>query len=178
MKKGYIHIYTGSGKGKTTASLGLALRAIGAGCSVYIGQFLKKGNYSEIRALEKFAEISPENQKIKTEQFGTGKFITGKPDQNDISHADEGLKKAMEIIKSGEYSLVILDEAVSAYSLGLITKSSIKQLISSRKEETELVMTGRGCDDFLKKNADLVTEMKEIKHYYSKGTGAREGIEY
>lgn len=178
MEKGYIHIYTGSGKGKTTAALGLALRAAGAGLSVYFAQFLKKGSYSEISTLTLLSENTSGKQKINTEQFGTGKFIIGKPDKNEIEHAAEGYQKALKIMQSGEYDLVILDEAVSAYSLGLLSEKDIGMLISSKKENTELILTGRGCDNFLENKADLVTEMKEIKHYYNSGTQARIGIEY
>ncbi len=178
MEKGFIHIYTGNGKGKTTAALGLALRAIGAGKSVYLGQFIKKGNYSEIKTLNLLSKALEGKQKITAEQFGTGRFIKGTPDREETEKEHEGFEKALTIVRKGEYDLIILDEAVTAHSLGLITDKEIKKLFKSRNLSSELILTGRGCSSFLAEKADLVSEIKEIKHYYSEGTDAREGIEF
>ena len=178
MEKGFIHIYTGNGKGKTTAALGLALRAVGAGKSVYIGQFIKKGNYSEIKTLNILSETLKNRQKITVEQFGTGRFITGNADAVEKESEHAGYEKVLNILKNNEYDIVIIDEAVTAHSLGLITDAEIETLISIKNRESELVLTGRGLADFLREKADLVTEMKEIKHYYNEGIGGREGIEF
>ena len=178
MNKGYIHIYTGNGKGKTTASLGLALRAIGAGKSVYIGQFIKKGNYNEIKTLEMLSETLNGKQLIKVEQFGTGRFIKGEPDKEEIERGHCGYINVLKAVQNRDYDLVIIDEAVTAHNLGLISDREIETLLKTKFQETELVLTGRNCSDFLKEKADLVTEMKEVKHYYNEGVEAREGIEF
>ena len=178
MEKGYIHIYTGNGKGKTTAALGLALRAIGAGKSVYTAQFLKKGFFSEQKTLDLLSGALKENQKILTEQFGTGRFIRGEADNTEKERASEGVERVLEIMAGGEYDLIIMDEAVTAHSLALISDKEIETLLNTKKQNAELVLTGRGLTDFLRKKADLVTDMKEVKHYYTDGVGAREGIEF
>ena len=177
-EKGYIHIYTGEGKGKTTAALGLALRAVGAGKSVYIGQFIKKGDYSELKAVKLLSETLKDKQKINIEQFGTGRFITGNPDNDEIISEHSGYENVLNAAKSEDYDLVIMDEAVTANKLGLISDREIDILLKTKKTKTELVLTGRDCSDFLKEKADLITEMKEIKHYYNDGVEAREGIEF
>jgi len=168
---GYIHVYTGDGKGKTTAAMGLALRALGAGWPVFIGQFAKSGQYSEISALKKW------NEQVTVRQFGTGEFIIDGPDTSDIVQAREGLATAREILKSGKYRLVILDEINCAAGLGLISVDEILELIDEKPDEVELVLTGRWADPQVVRRADLVTEMHEVKHYYHKGVVAREGVE-
>ena len=178
MEKGYIHIYTGNGKGKTTAALGLALRAIGAGKSVYLAQFLKKGFFSGQKALNLLSGTLKHDQKILIEQFGTGRFIRGEADDREKERAAQGVKRILEIMGQGEFDLIIMDEAVTACSLALISDKEIETLLNTKKRNAELVLTGRGVTDFLKKKADLVTEMKEIKHYYKEGVEAREGIEF
>lgn len=170
MEKGYVQIYTGNGKGKTTAALGLTLRAVGGGLKVYIGQFIKHGDFSEIIALQ-FLGGS-----VKLEQYGSG-FVFGNPTADDTRVARKGFEKAEEVIKSGEYDLVILDEAVTAVKSKLIKKRELIKLIEEKPEGVELVLTGRGATKELMKYADLVTEMKEIKHYYKDGVKARKGIE-
>lgn len=169
--KGYFHIYTGNGKGKTTAALGLAVRAAGAGLKVYFAQFIKGGKYSEVKALQRFADL------ITVEQFGLGRFIKGKPQPADIEAAGKGLAKMKEVVASGEYAVVILDEANVALSCGLFELADLKELIAARAGQTELVITGRGAVQELIDQADLVTEMREIKHYYNAGVDARVGIE-
>ncbi len=169
--KGYVHVYTGDGKGKTTAAIGLAIRAAGAGRKVFIGQFLKSGEYSEHKALERFSDL------IEIKQYGRGCFIYGAPEDEDIKAAREGLNEVRDIINSGEYDLVILDEANIAVYYKLFEVSKLLDIVRSRPEHVEIVITGRMADQSLIDEADLVTEMKEIKHYYKKGVIARPGIE-
>lgn len=168
--KGYIQVYTGNGKGKTTASLGLALRAAGAGLNVYIVQFLKKGDYSEIKALSRF-------ENIKIEQYGLGRFVKGKPSQEDIAAGNAGYLKLCEIMLQGAYDVVIAEEANVAVTCGLFSEKELLALMDMKPDHVELVITGRGATESVIKRADLVTEMKEIKHYYKKGVQARTGIE-
>ncbi|RLB11835.1 MAG: cob(I)yrinic acid a,c-diamide adenosyltransferase [Deltaproteobacteria bacterium] len=169
--KGYVHVYTGDGKGKTTAAIGLAIRAAGAGRKVFIGQFLKSGEYSEHKALERFSDL------IEIKQYGRGCFIYGAPEDEDIKAAREGLNEVRDIINSGEYDLVILDEANIAVYYKFFEVSKLLDIVRSRPEHVEIVITGRMADQSLIDEADLVTEMKEIKHYYKKGVIARPGIE-
>jgi cob(I)alamin adenosyltransferase len=166
-----IQVYTGEGKGKTTAAFGLALRAAGAGLKVYIGQFLKKGDFSEINALKKIEEI-------KIEQFGSGSFVMGKPKEEDIKPAKEAFAKVKEIISGGGYDVIILDEINVAVSSGLIKLDELIGLIKGFPAGKELILTGRNADDKIKKIADLVSEIKEVKHYFKKGVKARKGIEF
>jgi cob(I)alamin adenosyltransferase len=169
--EGYVHVYTGNGKGKTTAALGLALRAAGAGMRVYIGQFIKNADYNEIKALERFGD------KITLEQFGRGCFIRGNPCEEDIAAARVGLEAIERALASGNYDVVIADEANVAYGTGLVSEDDLLALIAARRPETELVITGRNAPPAVIEKADLVTEMQEIKHYFRRGILAREGIE-
>ena len=171
LKKGLVQIYTGNGKGKTTAALGLALRAAGAGLKVYILQFIKGKTYSELKALKKI-------KNIKIRQCGRGCFIKKKPKRIDIECAQNGLVEARKNILSGKYDLFILDEINIALNLGLIKNEEIVDLIRRKPRTAEILLTGRYCPKTLLKYADLVTEMKEIKHPYQKGIKARLGIEY
>jgi cob(I)alamin adenosyltransferase len=169
--KGYVQVYTGDGKGKTTAALGLALRGAGADLKVYVAQFVKGMEYSEHKSL---ARLSPS---ITVKQYGRGCFIQDTPAKEDIRAAQEGLKEAKEIMCSGKYDMIILDEANIATGLGLFSVEDLLDLIRAKPEGVELVVTGRGADPRVIEEADLVTEMKEIKHYFQKGIKAREGIE-
>ncbi len=169
--KGYVHVYTGEGKGKTTAALGLAIRAAGAGHKVFIAQFVKGGRYSEHNALERFDDL------ITVEQFGLGRFIYGAPSGSDVEAARRGLEKIKGVLVSGAYQLVILDEANIALYYNLFTAGELVELIDSRSEGTELVLTGRHAPPEIMEKADLVTEMKAVKHYYKDGVKARIGIE-
>jgi cob(I)alamin adenosyltransferase len=169
--KGYVQVYTGNGKGKTTAALGLSIRAAGAGLKVFIAQFIKKGNYNEIKALKKFSDL------ITVEQFGKGRFIKNKPATEDIQAARKGIEKIKSIVSSGNYKMVILDEANVAVKLGLFSVEDLLDIIANKPEEVELVITGRNADQRIIEKSDLVTEMKEIKHYFQKGVKARIGIE-
>ena len=169
--KGYIHVYTGNGKGKTTAALGLALRASGAGLSVYIAQFVKGMEYSELKAMEKLSES------VAIKQYGRDCFIYKEPGKEDIQAARDGLKEVREIMGSGKYQMIILDEANIATYFNLFSVDDLLDFIHAKPEDVELVITGRMADPRIIEEADLVTEMKEIKHYYEKGVQAREGIE-
>jgi len=169
--KGYIQVYTGNGKGKTTAALGLAVRAVGAGLKVYIAQFLKGMDYAELHSLKNFPNIT-------LERFGRPQFIHGKPDKEDIRLAQEGLKRIREVLSSGNYDVVILDEANIAVHLKLFSAEELIEAIRGRASNVEVVVTGRYAPEELLKIADLITEMKDVKHYYEKGVQARKGIEF
>lgn len=169
--KGYIQVYTGDGKGKTTASLGLALRAAGAGLKVYIAQFVKGMHYSELNTLKKI------DDQIIIKQYGRGCFINKEPDKIDIKAAKKGLLEIKNILTSKDYNLIILDEINIALHLNLISEKEILQLMEIKPESTELILTGRYASDAIIAKADLVTEMNEIKHYYQQGIDARVGIE-
>jgi len=166
-----IQVYTGNGKGKTTASLGLALRAAGAGLKVYIGQFIKGKNYSELKALQKI-------KNIKVEQFGRGCFIRKMPGKKDIALAGKGLQKIEKIIAQGIYDVLILDEINIALNLNLLKLEDVISLIKRTPRKTELILTGRYAHHRILSLADLVSEIKEVKHYFKKGIKARKGIEY
>jgi len=171
LDKGYIQVYTGDGKGKTTAALGLTLRAAGYGLKVFIAQFIKGRKYNEIKALERFED----NVTIK--QYGNGCFIRKKPGEKDIEMANAGLREIRGIITSGKYDVVILDEINVALHFNLLKIEDVIEIINLKPEKVELVLTGRKVAPKIIEMADLVTEMKEIKHYYVKGVTAREGIE-
>ncbi|MCP4690581.1 MAG: cob(I)yrinic acid a,c-diamide adenosyltransferase [Desulfobacterales bacterium] len=171
MTKGRVHVITGHGKGKTTSALGLALRAAGAGRSVYIGQFGKKGDYSEIRALERLSD------RITVEQFGLGRFTNGKPEPEDIEAAQEGLEKVTRVMASDKYDMVVLDEANVATRFGMIETRDLLDLIARKPPEKELIITGRYASTRVLEMADEVSELKARKHYYKKGVEARVGIE-
>jgi len=170
-EKGYVQVYTGNGKGKTTAALGLALRAAGAGHSVLIAQFLKKGKHSEMKALEKLSDW------VTVKQYGTGCFVVRKPSEEDFRNAERGFEEVKQLVLSGEYRVVILDELSIATYYRLLSVDDVLELISSRPPHVELVITGRNADPRILDVADLVTEMREIKHYFAAGVRARVGIE-
>jgi cob(I)alamin adenosyltransferase len=169
--RGYVQVYTGDGKGKTTAALGLAVRAAGAGRKVFIAQFVKSGQTSEIKALARLAD------QIRVEQFGTGRFIRGQAAAEDIRAAERGLQRVGQILRAGEFDIVILEEAAVAVALGLFTEKTLLELIAGRPAHVEVVVTGRNAGPQLIAAADLVTEMKAVKHYYRQGVRARVGIE-
>lgn len=171
MQKGYVQVYTGDGKGKTTAALGLSLRAAGAGLKVFIAQFVKRGDYSEIKALKRFEDL------IRVEQFGLGRFNKSEPAAADIKEAQKGLVRIKAVLAAGQYQVIILEEANVAASLGLISVADLLGLIAAKPRDTEMVLTGRGAAAQVIEKADLVTEMKMVKHYYAQGVQARVGIE-
>lgn len=170
MNKGYVHIYTGNGKGKTTAAFGLAVRAACSGKKVYVGQFVKDMKYNETK-IEKYLPL------ITVEQLGNGCFIDKLPTKEDKRAAQAALNKCAELLKQGNYQLIILDEIHIAIQYGLIDVQAVIDAIQQRDSSVEVVLTGRYAPESLIAIADLVTEMKEIKHYYNQGVLAREGIE-
>lgn len=168
--KGYVQIYTGNGKGKTTAGFGLAVRAAGAGLGVFIVQFMKQGGYSEINALKAF-------ENIVVEQYGAGQFVRGEPSDQERAKCRQGYERLCNIIEAGKHDLVIADEANMACLCGLLSEANLLHLIDIKPEHVELVITGRGAPASVMDKADLVTEMTPIKHYYQQGVKARIGIE-
>lgn len=166
-----IQVYTGNGKGKTTAAIGLAVRAAGCGKKVYIGQFLKGKIYGELKSLKNIPNI-------KIEQFGTKCFIKNNPTPEDMALARDNFKKVKKIIRQKKYDLVIMDELNIAVKLGLINLAEIAVIIKDLSKKTELVITGRYAHPEIIKIADLVSEIKEVKHYFKRGVKARRGIEF
>lgn len=169
--KGYIQVYTGNGKGKTTAALGLALRAVGSGKKVFIGQFIKGKHYSELNS------IKNNLYDIQLKQYGLDCFIVNEPEEKDIIAAQNGLKELSEIINSGNYDLVIMDELNIALYYKLIDLDIVLDILKNKPEHVEIVITGRYAPESIIEIADLVTEMREVKHYFTKGIDARLGIE-
>jgi cob(I)alamin adenosyltransferase len=170
---GYIQVYTGNGKGKTTAALGLAFRAAGRGFKTYFAQFLKGQPTGEIEAAKKLASL------IRIEQFGREGFVTVKdgPEDEDVSKAQAGLVRARQAMLSGEYRIVVLDEINTAVHFKIVPEKDVLDLLDRRPDGVEVVLTGRYAPASFVDRADLVTEMKEIKHYFGRGVKAREGIE-
>lgn len=171
MEGGKIHLYTGNGKGKTTAAIGLAIRAVGSGKSVFIAQFVKGMHYSELEALKQF-------DKIKIKQYGLDCFIKNQPTQKDIDVAKKGLNEIKKYINNKNVNVLILDELCIALHYKLFDFEDLHEILSQKDNGMEIVITGRYASKELIKTADLVTEMKEIKHYYNNGVIARKGIEY
>ena len=168
---GYVQVYTGDGKGKTTAALGLSLRAAGAKLKVFIAQFVKGMEYSELEAIKRYDDY------ITLKQYGRNAFIHGEPTEEDFDAARKGFDELKDVILSGEYSLVIIDEANIAIYYKLFSVEDLISLIDKKPGHVEIVITGRKADPKIIERADLVTEMKEIKHYYNNGVKARKGIE-
>ena len=172
MEKGYIHVYTGPGKGKTTAALGLGLRAAGAGFKVHMIQFMKGRRYSELDAIEKLPNFT-------FSQHGRDKFVSKeKPEKVDIDLAQKGFAHAKDIIKNTKYDMVILDELNVAIDYNLIAVDDVLKLLEEKPEKLEIVLTGRYAHPELVKIADVVTEMLEIKHPYQEGVTARKGVDF
>lgn len=172
LPKGCVQVYTGNGKGKTTASMGLMLRAAGAGLKSYFGQFMKQGDMSEIKAMRHFL-----GDYITVEQYGSGEELFGPERERDTRVAREGYERARRALNSGRYDLVVLDEILVAAYLHLIDEKDVLRLIEEKPEHTELILTGRYASEAVLAQADLVTEMREIRHYYNNGVPARVGIE-
>ena len=173
LEKGLVQVYTGNGKGKTSAAFGLALRAIGRGLKVYMIQFIKGGfDYGELYVVKSLPNLT-------LKAFGRGKFITSKPpEKEDVRLAEEALKLAREIVESREYDVVVLDEINVALHLKMIKLQDVLKMIEEKPENVEVVLTGRDAPEEIVEAADLVTELKEVKHPFSKGYQARKGIEY
>lgn len=172
LERGCVQVYTGNGKGKTTAALGLAFRALGRGLRVCFFQFIKgSGTYGEHLLGEKLA---PQLTMIRCGRPG---WVNTKDITADRQAAQEGLEQARLLLTSGEYDLVVLDEINGAAGFGLIDVDQILELIRLKPERVELVLTGRNAADQIIEAADLVTEMRDVKHYYRAGVPARTGIE-
>jgi cob(I)alamin adenosyltransferase len=171
LKKGYVQIYTGDGKGKSTAAFGVAARMAGRGGRVFIGRFMKGLTSGEFDSCEHIPGIEHED-------FGSDEFIVGTPSDRDISGAQRGLQRVGEALESGEYDMVVMDEINDALLFGLVTLPAVLETVRRRPEHTELILTGRGAPKELIEAADLVTEMRAVKHYFDDGVMARPGIEY
>ena len=170
--KGYLQVYTGNGKGKTTAAFGLAVRALCVGKRVFIGQFVKSMKYNETRLEACFLG------RLAVRQFGRGCFPGHRPEDEDVRLAQEGLRECAVILASGEWDLVILDELTIAVYFGLLSDKEILEVIGQRDTGTEVVITGRYASEALLALADLVTEMREVKHYYTRGVLSRDGFDH
>ena len=173
LERGFTQIYTGNGKGKTTAAIGQAVRAAGFGLKTYIAQFMKEFPYNELNSLKHLKNW------ITIEQYCGDEFVYKKelPTEEDLAKAKKGLRTAKEKMVSGEYDLVILDEAIVATYFKLIETAELIEIIKLKPEKVELILTGRYCPEELIRLADLVTDMKEVKHYYQEGIKSRRGIE-
>lgn len=173
MKRGYVQVYTGNGKGKTTAALGLALRAAGAGLRVYILQLMKEYPYSELESLALHAD------RIHVEQACGDAFVYRRepapPEEKAAAAA--ALERARAAMESGTYDVVVLDEVCVSIYFELIGVEQLLVLLDARPATVELVLTGRYCPEAVLERADLVTEMREVRHYYTRGVRARKGIE-
>lgn len=176
--KGYVQVYTGDGKGKTTAAMGLALRALGQGKKVAITMFTKGGdNYGEVKA---FNKLQPDLRKNLTlNQAGLDRIVyTSNENENDRIIMQKGWEDAKKIINSGETDVVILDEMNIAIDLNMIDEKDVLETIKNKPENVEIVLTGRNAHQSIIDAADLVSNIQPVKHYWNKGVKAREGIEY
>jgi len=172
LEKGYVHVYTGPGKGKTTAAIGLGIRAAGAGLKVHMIQFMKGRRYSELDSIEKIPNFT-------FVQHGRDEFVNKKnPAKIDIDLAKKGFAHAKDVIKKNKYDLLILDEINVAVDYKLIDIHDVIKLIEEKPEKLELVLTGRYAHPEISRYADYVTEMLEIKHPYQHGIEARKGIDF
>jgi cob(I)alamin adenosyltransferase len=172
MIKGLIQVYTGDGKGKTTAALGLALRAAGRNMKVLIVQFMKKWDYGELHSVKLIPNIT-------LETFGTKEFIyKGKAKKVDYEEAEKAFSFGVEGMQSGNYDIVIFDELNMALYYELLDLNEVIEKLKGKSDNVEVVITGRKTPEEIIEIADLVTEMKEVKHPYQKGIEARRGIEY
>ena len=187
LERGLIHVYTGDGKGKTTAALGLALRAAGCGFCTYFCQFLKGQEYGELAAARWLVAGAPEGATrppITIERFGQPTFVRASPDgtrrasEEDVRLARAGLEAARRAMCSGRYELVVLDEINVALYFQLLTVQEVLEVIDHKPEGVELVLTGRRVPDEILARADYITEMREVRHPYQQGIQARKGIEF
>ncbi|UMZ73214.1 cob(I)yrinic acid a,c-diamide adenosyltransferase [Natranaerofaba carboxydovora] len=172
-KLGTVQIYTGNGKGKTTAALGLCLRNLGHNHKVFVLQFMKGSErYGEFKMSKKL-------EGLEVKQIGRDEFVKREdPDPRDVELAREGYEIAKEKVQSGEYDLIVLDEIIIAVDFGLIELGELKELIKNKPKELELVLTGRYAHKDIIDMADLVTEVKDVKHHFDNGVEARQGVEY
>ncbi len=170
--KGTVQVYTGNGKGKTTASLGAALRAAGHGWRVVMIQFMKGRLYGELIS-------SREIGGLIIEQYGRDEFVDPlNPEQVDVDLARKGWDRAKELIYDEKIDMLILDEINVAVSFGLISVKDLAEFIEKKPERLELILTGRYADEKVIELSDTVTEMKEIKHHYRQKIKSRKGIEF
>ena len=187
-----LQVYTGNGKGKTTAAIGLAIRALGAGHKVFLMQFMKSLAYSEQHILQTMPNLTLETtgkpffiaeegmmDERTREALGADVIIfpKGHPPDDYVALLTSGLARVMDIISKGEMNLIILDEINIALSFGLLQREQMEELLHALPSETELVCTGRNAPQWLLDRADLITEMREVRHYYERGISARKGIE-
>ena len=170
LEKGYIQVYTGNGKGKTTAALGITLRTTCAGNKVFMGQFMKGQDYSELKAVDYLPGL-------RMEQFGDPHFVKGAPSDDDKKNAEKGLAKMKAALVSGDFDVVIFDEINTALHFKLVSIADVLSVLDLKPDKTEVILTGRYAPQEIMDRADLVTEMREIKHYYNEGVNARTGIE-
>ncbi len=174
LAQGLIQVYTGNSKGKTTAALGLAIRAVGHGFKVYIIQFMKgQDDYGELQGLKR---LEPECQ---IEHYGGKGWVQkGNSSAEDKQEANRAFSRAKEIIADGQWDIVILDEILNAIWFELLLEDEVLQLLETKPSHTEIILTGRNASDKIKARADLVTEMLQLKHPYEQGIAARKGIEF
>ena len=173
-----IHVYTGDGKGKTTAALGLCFRAAGYELRTLIIQFMKKGVYGETLSALKSEDL------VTIEQYGTGEFYY--PESSSMNEktlhlaaVSAGIKRALEVLAEKSFDIIVLDEILNAVNLGLADEEDILDLILKKyRDDAVIVLTGRNASDRIIENADIVTEMKKIRHCYDNGIKAREGLEF
>lgn len=173
LDQGYIQVYTGNGKGKTTAAIGQAIRALGNGLKVHFVQFMKNYPYGELKVLE---NIHP-NFTIK--RYGTDDFVFKKmpPDEKLIAEMRNGLKDVEKMMLSGSRDIIILDEILVSVYFKIFNVQEIISFLKKKPKKVEIILTGRYCPEQIIRLADLITDMKEVKHYYQKGVSARTGIE-
>ena len=172
MDKGYIHVYTGNGKGKTTSAIGLGVRAAGAGKKVHMIQFMKGRRYSEIDGLEHVSQFT-------VSQHGRDEFVNKEhPEQIDIDMAQEGFETAKKLVTSNKYDMIILDEINVAIDYHLITLEDVMELIKNKPTRLELVLTGRYATPALVQQADYVSEVLELKHPYQQSVLGRKGVDF
>ncbi len=173
IEKGYIQVYTGNGKGKTSAAIGISVRAAGAGLKTYFVQFMKVFPYSEIESLKQLSEF------IEVEQFGKDDFIFRKeePNEEEKKEAKQGLVRAEEKMLSGEFDLVILDEICVSIYFKLFAIEQVLSFIEKKPDKVELILTGRYCPEAILEKADLISNIEEVKHYYTQGVLSRKGID-
>jgi cob(I)alamin adenosyltransferase len=171
-REGFVQIYTGEGKGKTTAALGLIVRAVGQGLKPLLLQFMKSDpSWGEIVTLKRLG--------VPVVQCGLDHWVfKGEATDDDLAAAARGLERALDLMRSGDYDLIVLDELATAVFFELAPLEAVLALIAARPPQVELVITGRRAPVELFAAADLVTEMRPIKHYYDAGVLARPGIEY
>ena len=178
-ERGFVHYYYGTGKGKSTAAVGLAIRTLGHGGRVYIGQFIKTMRYGDVLFLEQHTKRKECVVELYGSMYGgTGCLIDHAASPQDVQAAEQGLARAVEQMCSGRYDLVIWDEVSMAVGLGLLRVEALIDAIKKRPDECELVLTGRHYCEELLPYCQLVTNFAEVKHYYHEGVLSRTGIEH